>query len=429
MTSWVHRYTLRELMDDSFDLFKERAIELLLAGLIPCCLFALYWLLVRTLVFPGNLLTDLETIDELIRMWQFWIFFLVLPGFVVIPVTLSLMLIFQCRVAIRHVLGDDYSVIKTFRLLTKPFFSLIVVAIVFFFMQFAASLVTTIVSLIIIAIFNMLGMIFMAASEGSGTISASLIVGIIIVCLGSLISFALSLMVYLGVCALFMAAPVTLAYEHAGPFRAIGQSFNIALSNFKTQFLALYVIFHVPAVLSILMLAITLTLYMPFRYFAPGFSVDIIVTLFLMIFAVICTGMLACLQTLNYIDGRCRRDAFDLQLLAADIGLGEEFARLYTPGIRLQPVQYPNYAVMPNTGSPAPPPIVMPPNYAASPLAGNAIPSPGAVMPAPDYSAPPPPVAAYPDYSAPPPPPAEPPPPPPVIAAESSTEREDADGP
>jgi hypothetical protein len=440
MTSWVHRYTPRELMDDSFDLFKERALDLLIAGLLPGCLIAIYWVLARTFVFPGNLLTEfsLEKIEELTTMWQFWVYIVVLPSVVVVPATLSLALILQCRVAVRHVLGDDFSVARAFGLLAKPFFSSFIVAFVFVIAQSVVALVASAVSMFVVGIFAAIGGFFLVASAASGATS---VVGYVFIAIAYAVGIMLSMAIYLGVCVMFLTAPVALACEHAGPFKAIGQSFSIAQSNYKPHFIALYVIVHAPVIIVVLLLTLAAVVYALLQNNMP-LSFEITLSLFGLVMTAACTGLLACLQALVYIDGRCRRDSLDLQLLAAGIGLGETFARLYTPGAGAPQVLYPNYAGAPQAGLPGQPAVMPPPRGTALPPAAAGSPPASAY---PDYSAPPPllggagpePPPAYPDYSAPPPPlePADAPPAKPAGwvepagGAETDTQREGADVP
>gem|GEM_PF-2055257 len=386
-------------MDDGFDLFKERALDLMIAGLLPGCLIAIYWVLVRTFAFPGNLLTEYSQVylEELQRDWKFWVFIIVLPYIVVMPVSLSLALILQCRIAVRHVLGDNCSATRALGMLAKPFFSLFIVYLVFGAMELLVGVVALIVNMIIMGIFVAIGGIFIYTSTMSGTISA---VGFIIIAIGYAIVFAIDSVIYLGSCVLFLSAPVLLAHEHHGPFKAIGQSFNIAQANFKAHFLALLVIVHAPVIMLVMLSSITGIVYALMRNSFP-LSIEIITALFMLVFTAACTGLFSCLGALAYVDGRCRRDMLDLQLLAADIGLGETFARLYMPGLRMPQPYYPNY-----TGAPGQSAMMPSPNYAAPP--------PGAGLPPvsafPDYSAPPPllggpaPTArTFPDYSAPPP--------------------------
>jgi len=398
-------------MDDGFDLFKERALELLIAGLIPGCLTVIYWVLVRTFVFPGNLLAEFspDNIQALSEDWKFWVYIIVLPYLVVMPITLSLALILQCRITVRHILGDDSSLKHASTMLAKPFFSLFVVSIVFGAMQLVVGLVAFIVDLMIMGIFTGIGGIFIYASSMSGTIT---VVGYVFVAIGYAIIIAVDTAIYLGACVLFLTAPVSLAYEHTGPFKAIGQSFNFAQANFKAHFIALLVIVHAPLILFIMLSAIAGITYAFMQNSFP-LSIEIIIALFMLVLIAACMGLFSCLASLGYVDGRCRRDVLDLQLLAADIGLDETFARLYTPGLRKPQANYPNYS-----GAPGQPTMMPAPNYAAPPPAAAGLPAAY-----PDYSAPPPlagasPVsqaAATPDYSAPPPllgpadtPPAEP---------------------
>ena len=76
LTSWVHRYTLRDLLDDSFDLFKERVITLLIAGALPYILVVAYQALMRSFVFPGNFLRDYSDAEmkNLMGNTEFWFY-------------------------------------------------------------------------------------------------------------------------------------------------------------------------------------------------------------------------------------------------------------------------------------------------------------------------------------------------------------------
>lgn len=458
MTSWVHRYTLRELMDDSFDLFKERALDLLIAGLIPWCLVAVYWVLIRTLVFPGNLLAFLswQKLEDLALTWQFWVFVVVGLFLVMIPVCYTLTLILQCRVAARYALGEQVSLLRMCRLLAKPFFSLYFIILpIFGAANVIIGWIVGSILFMIAAIFIAIGAGLIAAPGGSGALA---VIGGIITVIGTVLAVGIQLMVNLAICIPFLAAPISLAYDHAGPFTAIGKSFSYAFANFKAQFMALVVFCHAPLVLYAVLMTLGALVAAIFKYYAPYFSLEIILTLISIIFAVTCTGLLSCLQSLIYVDGRCRRDALDLQLMAADIGLGEEFTRLYTMGARMPQMQYPNYNAAPQAAGAVPYAGYAAPNYGPPPA--NAVGGP-TVIAYPDYSAPPPPLApaasppplapaapplatadappvitapsatVYPDYSAPPPSlePATPPPPAPAGIAETSEAREGADVP
>jgi hypothetical protein len=80
--------------------------------------------------------------------------------------------------------------------------------------------------------------------------------------------------------------------------------------------------------------------------------------------------MFAGLQSLVYLDGRCRTEEFDLTLLAGAIGMGDAFAQSITPqSAALQPAY---------------------PDYSAHPASRAVLATPAAAMPFPNYSAPPP---------------------------------------
>ena len=454
MTSWVHRYTLRELMDDSFDLFKERALELMIAGLIPWCLVAIYWVIIRTFVFPGNLLAFLswERLEDLALTWQFWVFAVVGLFLVMIPVSYAMTLILQCRVAAHYVMGEPVPLHRLFRLLAKPFFSLYFVILPIF------GAANAIIGWLVGSVLGVIGGIFVlvgaALMEAPGASGALVIVGGFLTTIGVALAVGLQTMVNLAICVPFLGAPISLAYEHAGPFTALGKSFSYAFANFKAQFMALVVFCHAPLVLYVVLMTLGALVAMIFKYYSPYFSLEIILTLVTILFAVTCSGLLASMQALMYVDGRCRREALDLQLMAADIGLGEEFARLYTLGVRMPQAPYPNYNTAPQAAGAG----YAAPHYGPPPVNTAGAPP---VIANPDYSAPPPPLeqaapsippagqapvasmpaaGAYPDYSAPPPPleppapPLEPalnPPPPPMEAAagEPAGEREGADVP
>jgi hypothetical protein len=152
------------------------------------------------------------------------------------------------------------------------------------------------------------------------------------------------------------------------------------------------------------------------------------------------TGLMACLHAVTYVDGLCRTESFDLQVLAERIGLGTEFRRaLNNPAVLATTLRsgQPDYLRDPRAAAPSPyasptMPVLTNPSYSQPPPPLPAVNSgvpPTAqsmapyspAMPAPDYSKPPPPfaestpvapsvppvvsqppVTAYPDYSQPP---------------------------
>lgn len=427
MTSWVHRYTLRELMDDTFDLFKERSVELLLAGLLPGCLTVIYIALMRTFYLTGNLLPhfDEESWTNLAGSGKFWLFILLLL-LVVAPTSYFLGLIAQCRIALHHALGTDISIGKAFRFIAKPFFSLFVITPIYLFFLGIVVMIASFVVGLIIGLTTIITTAYALASTTAavivGTIGIS--IAVVVISLATIIASTF-----------FLAAPISLAYEHTGPFRALSRSFSTASSNFKPHYMALYVVTHLPFVVLLLLALVGGLIYLPFQYTVP-YCQDTIIVLLAMIFGAVFSGLLACLMSLIYLDGRCRSQAFDLQLLAADIGLGEEFERAFRPAAVIRTPQYPNYTAAPalpgavsaNTGFPdysagtvrpasqpagaypdysAPPstqPVAAPLNYSAPPL-------PGAGQVVPDYSAPPPALEPQTELA-----PAEAEPEPPVVA-------------
>ncbi|HEY3418893.1 MAG TPA: hypothetical protein VGM23_18620, partial [Armatimonadota bacterium] len=130
-TRWVHQYTLRDLVDDTFDLFKERATSLLLVGVIPYILVVIYVFLMRTFFIPENFLPrfDEDALTKLLQYWKFWVFVGGLGAVNAVAFTVGH--IAQCRIAVAHALGEEISLARAFRLLAKPFWSLLVFLLIF----------------------------------------------------------------------------------------------------------------------------------------------------------------------------------------------------------------------------------------------------------------------------------------------------------
>jgi protein-disulfide isomerase-like protein with CxxC motif len=89
------------------------------------------------------------------------------------------------------------------------------------------------------------------------------------------------------------------------------------------------------------------------------------------IWTIATTALMSCYQTLVYMDGRCRADNYDLQLLAEEIGMTEEMVQaLSNNGTTVTQAGYPDYAApaaIADAGSPAP--AMSFPDYSAPPPA------------------------------------------------------------
>lgn len=423
MTPWVHQYTLRELIDDTFDLFRERASTLLLAGVLPFLLLVVYVVLMRVYVIPGNLLEEMLSNDA----WEDLLFskeiLLFSFGFILLSgLAVSCTYIAQCRIAAWHALGLPVSLPRAFRYLAKPLLGMVVVGMLYGVLAFVALIVAAFVGGILVFLLGLLT----GGIAGSPAAAAVAIISGLLVWL-----LAFDSTIFTGV--YFLVAPVVLAFEHAWPGTAIGKSFQAGQAQTKSYFWALYVITRLPVLIMLAGTALSYLLQGPMAYIAPTAGGMIISLLISALSNIFFAALLACLQTLAYVDYRCRRDALDLQLLAREIGLDSELeAALAATPVTTAP-QYPDYAAAPAmAGAPAAavPGLTAPsahaafPDYSKPPVASAASPAIASSTPAvtADDSAAPPVVTfsaqvAYPDYSA----------PPSVIAPAPSTPAEGSD--
>ncbi|MHB9131575.1 MAG: hypothetical protein ACYDBB_10870 [Armatimonadota bacterium] len=370
MTSWVHQYTLRELLDDSFDLFKEQATALMLAGAIPFALVVLYVTLMRIFVIPGNLLQEftLEAAQEVALSTKFWHF--ILGSLACSGIAMFVSYIAQCRIATWHALGREVSLKQAFTLLAKPCLSLafVIVPIYAIFNSIAGSVVSVVGGIIFVAV-SAIGLL-------GGPVTAT-----IMTIIGSAIWIVTCEMGLIFVTALFLALPVILAVEHAGPFTALSRSFRFAGTNMKAHGVVLYAWTRIPAIFMPVLAVLIALLIGVSGYISPTMNVLVVSVLVLGLGSAVFMGMLASFQALVYLDGRSRAEALDLVLLARDIGLSDELEGLAETNRPV--VAAPTY-----------------PDYSSSPRRTNAASQPSftavnATQPAmpsgfPDYSAPPP---------------------------------------
>lgn len=319
MTTWVRRYALRDLMDDSFDLFKEQAMSLLLAGLIPSCLVVLYAALMRNYYLPENLLRDYTSEALMAALTSPKVIIYLLGYSVCAWVGFSIGYLAQCRLAVRHALGESLRFSRNFTPLMKPFWSFLLV-----FMTYSALL--TIVMLLVLfmgttIVFLLLSPVIVTAQDGPGS---TVVIIVAIVIMGALASMA-----YLWVTLQFLTAPIVLAFEHAGPFTAISRALRQQSANVKAQFFGLYAVSHTPLILFPLVLLVGWLLSLGFDKLWPSIGFEVIGNVVSVVTMVLTTASLACLQALVYVDARCRQEALDLHRLAEEIEMGDEFARVY----------------------------------------------------------------------------------------------------
>ncbi len=390
MTLWVHRYPLRDLMDDSLDLFKEALVGLLTVGLLPYLLPFLYVALMRTLYIPGTLLDD-PTPEAWRALWKNPKFATYMTGSMLLSAVGGLLsYLAQLRYVLDRVLGESGSTWSAFRRPLKPFVSLLVVWVIY------GALVVIVLGLCIVMAAILAGIAYTLAVTVSTAEAAAIVAAITMLALG----IPLLTLSFLLVTELFLGAPVALVYERYGPFAALGRSFNIAWKNFRAHFSALYVVTHLPISLVVLLIGAALLLYLPFHFINAPLGNAIITPLF----GIVCNagffGLLACLQVLCYVDGRCRLDAFDLQLLAGEIGLGAALAQATDARQSAVPTHYPDYS----RGTAPAQPQVLP---AASAYPDYSAPPPPLESPADEGQPEPPPVAVVPESSTPPPPPSQ----------------------
>ncbi|HEY3377827.1 MAG TPA: hypothetical protein VGL77_10075 [Armatimonadota bacterium] len=408
MTPWVRQYSLRDLLDDCFDLFKARLTTLVLAAVIPYLLVVLYVAIMRLWVMPGTFLLFsselsgsvdklLESPDQLLQRLAHNIPFVKFTiGLVLINGTATLVsYIAQCRIAVREALGLPVSLRDVYRWMAKPFWSLVVIGL----LGYLALPVLGVIAYLVALVVGLLGAAVGLLGGGEMATAVGVTLGLVtLVIVGAGGTFILL--------TALLSAPMVLAFEHAGPFMAIGKSLRLAGSNFKAHFWAFYLLAHVNLTFSAVVVIIVSLLQLVTTYLSPIVTV-VIGSVVMAIGNKALLGLMASFQTLVYLDGRCRKENFDLRLLARDIGLGEEVERAFdgtaTP---VAQAMYPDYTALPVAAAPA----------AMASAAVVGVTAPPVASGYPDYSAPPPSVepvvaadaappviSAYPDYSAPPP--------------------------
>jgi hypothetical protein len=386
ITPWVRQYTLRELLDDSFDLFRERAPALLLAGMLPMLMVVLYTAVTRLFVIRENILTEL-TWDAFTRALESGPLWGYLFGYsCVLMLALAIGNLAQVRLAYAQATGGTATLHDVFARLGKATLGMLVVLVAFSLFAGAVSLAVFIVGAIFIGI------------GGAIANASNMVVGFIAMVLAVVATIVASLCALALVGIFFITAPVIMAIEHAGPFAALGKSFRFSSANFKAVLGALIVEMHVPVAFFPLALMLAYLLSQMAQALSPTLTVMLVGTIMSGLTMVVFFAMFSCFQVLVFLDARCRAESFDLVLLAQDIGLGDEVEQLFTRPATPQATPAGNY-----------------PNYMATPAAAPSLP-PGPTVPG---LTPPQASAAFPDYSAPPPPNAAPPAPEPVPAADA----------
>ncbi|HEX2948492.1 MAG TPA: hypothetical protein VHV83_02810, partial [Armatimonadota bacterium] len=279
-------------------------------------------------------------------------------------------------VATRHALGLPVSLRASFRLLAKPFWSLVVISFFYSIALGVGAICSYIGAIIIWLLGTLIGLAF-GATAGIG------IGGVI----GVVAFLTLSPIAGVMVSVPFLAIPISLTNDHTGPFTALGIGFKVATSNFKAYWVALLVLLQVPVIFALLVGIVAYLLQASAQYFSPTLVLTVgLVTG--MLGNAITYGFLSCFQTLVYLDGRCRTEKLDLLLLARDIGMGDDVEQLFLRGT-WQPSSagYPDYAMAVSAPSSA--------VSVATPVTDGESPTPSATfytdgMSYPDYSAPPP---------------------------------------
>ena len=386
MTPWVRQYPLRDLLDDSFDLYKERFATLLLAAVIPFLLVVIYLVLMRVYLFPGNLsqyfppknAPPADIFSFFIKLLFENVYLLGLN--ILCGMALGFANLLQCRLAVRYALGEKVSLWDALPLLGKPFWSQVLIAVLFTPVLVIATFVALVIIVFITEIIAMItGAIGLLISPNVAPIIAGIT--------ALLVFLTLSILWTYTVWTPFLAAPVSLTMEKSGPFTAIGRSFSVAFSNFKAHFWSLFIVSQTYLVFFALISVAILLIQQLTSHFSTTMTL-----MFGSIVGISATclylGLQSSLQALAYIDGRCRRENFELRMLARDIGLGEEFEQSFSPGSALPApaAGFPDYSAAPTKA-----PIAGTPAAPAAPI--PTVPTLPA-MAFPDYSAPPPPIEA-----------------------------------
>lgn len=318
LTSWVHRYTLRDLLDDSFDLFKERGITLLMAGALPYVLVVAYQALMRFYVLPGHFLRDYSDIKSMLGLLANTAFWLYVLGLALVgTVAFAVSLLAQCRVASAHVRGETVSWHEVYRGAFVPSLRMIGLAIVYSFMLAVAAVITYVIAFFILMLVVVLLGVFGFSGEQLGT-------NLVFIVTVVLLLYASMLLATVFVSALFLAAPVLVARGGCGVFAAISRSFRYASANYKANLFALSVLFHLPILFTLLATGLQMLLMYGLQYLAPAAGETVGETITFLVSALSFSAIIACQSALTLLDGQCRVEGLDLQLMAQEMGLEAE---------------------------------------------------------------------------------------------------------
>ncbi len=378
LTSWVHRYSQRDLMDDSFDLFKEKVVTLLMAGAIPYILVVAYTAIMRLYVLPGNFIRDFSTpeIGSLLENGDFWLF---LFGLMLVScIAFAISLIVQSRVAIAHTFGETVSLGKVFRGAFVPALRLLGVGIIY---NIFLSAVTSFAFFVAGCITLLIALLGTAIGAMSDSAEFSVVISVIVFVIWYIIIVLATALVS----ALFIATPAFLAHERSGVFASIGRSFRFASPNYKANVFVLTVLMHVPMIFLLLASGLLALLIYGLSFTAPSVAGMVGLTLIWLITSLAFSAVIACQSALTYLDGMCRLEALDLRLMAQEIGLQDEIEQVFRPRGPQPMATYPAYGSLPPTPGAA---VV---NYASPPaMTRQRSALPQAVLGFPNYAAPPP---------------------------------------
>lgn len=379
MTSWVHQYTLRDLLDESFDLFKERATTFLLVAVLPYTLVAIYLVIMRLYVLPGTFapiaMDEFAVASSPEEFWdiltQNMPYLSFLLGLLLVGMaTTVISYLAQCRIALRHALGETATIGDAFGALPVP----LAISLLYILLLPVASIPFGLI--MAIGVFAVYIATVLAAAIGFafGSLIGPEVGAILAGILGLVVAIASGSLVTYGFATFFIAAPSSLVMRE-GIFVPFRKSFRIATSNFKAHFWSLFLVAHIPLIFNLLLLIVVSVATFSMNFVSPS-TATVLITVFGGLGNLIGFGFFACLQALVYIDGGCRRDNLDLRLLAQQIGLEQEVtqASQAPPAVAAQSL-YPDYTAVPLTAG-------MPATVGSAQSAF------------PDYSAPPPPIEA-----------------------------------
>lgn len=375
LTPWIREYSLRDLLDDPFDLFKACAPSLLLAGVLPFSAVVLYLALTRIFLIPGNLLREFteDAFRDMLLNWRFWVFASGLTIVSIIATTIGYLA--QCRIATHCALGEAIPLRAAFARLGWAFWSLLFIAIV-------ANLLISVVAGTVGSVSMVL--VIMATALAAAINSVTL--GVVLVAIATGISVLLVEIALLFSLSFFITGPIIIVMESPNPLSALSRSFRMAGANMKAHLVALYAVTRLPLVISFMVFAVVGALVYATDYVSPTFSI-VIQSLLLGLTSILCIAICACAQALIYMDGRCRLEAYDLHVLANSLGLSEAMRQATTPAVSA-PARTTQIFLAAPTAAPV------------APVATNQPVSLRVVVPG---LTPPPPAPGYPDYMAPPP--------------------------